>query len=266
MVTHGGAGRHLNTLPASTATTGLKLSIALQIICPLTTSLSKLAALCLLHRILGASSWSTRIAIRIVFSIVAALMLVQLLIPLLNCRPLSKTWTPGGPGECAIPGLALWRFLGMPNLITTILVIGIPLPALYTLHVSRATRCGLGIVLGVCVLGIAAAIMRFRAFLRVQDFHDITYESVGPLCWTIAESGIYLIAGVLPTLKPLVRVVFRGTRVEKMVRGKDRTRSRAHGRKWFKSEPSTPRSLSKDDGCVTAKIDSVKSYVTDERW
>ena len=274
MIKRGGAGQHLATLPASTATTGLKLSTALQIICPLTTSLSKLAVLCLLHRILGGSSRSTRVAIRIVFSIVVATMLVQLLIPLLNCRPLSKTWTPGGPGSCAIPGLALWRFLGIPNLVTSILIIAIPLPTMHRLHVSRATRCGLGVVLGVCVLGIGAAVMRFWTFLRVKDFRDITYESVGPLCWTIAESGIYLVAGVLPTLRPLLRVVFSGTWVERMVREKSTQPGNwAYGRRRLRSKQSTPttsatqRSQSNDiaEGVAT-KMDSVKSLATDERW
>jgi hypothetical protein len=274
MIKRGGAGQHLATLPASTATTGLKLSTALQIICPLTTSLSKLAVLCLLHRILGGSSRPTRLAIRVVFSLVATIMLVQLLIPLLNCRPLSKTWTPGGPGTCAIPGLALWRFLGIPNLVTSILIIAIPLPAMCRLHVSRATRCGLGFVLGVCVLGIGAAIMRFWTFLSVRDFHDITYESVGPLCWTIAESGIYLVAGVLPTLRPLLKLVFTGTWVEKMVREKSRqSGSWAYGRRRLRGNHSTPaasetqRSQSHNvaEG-VVLKINSVKSLAIDERW
>jgi hypothetical protein len=49
--------------------------------------------------------------------------------------------------------------------------------------------------------------MRFYSFLRVTDFHDISYQSVRPLCWTIAEGGIYLFAGIMPTLRPLVRKV-----------------------------------------------------------
>jgi hypothetical protein len=274
MIKRGGAGQHLVTLPISTATTGLKLSTALQIICPLTTSLSKLAVLCLLHRILGGSSRSARLAIRIAFSFVVAIMFVQLIIPLLNCRPLSKTWTPGGPGTCAIPGLALWRFLGIPNLVTSILIIAIPIPTMCRLHVSRATRCGLSFVLGVCVLGIGAAVMRFWTFLRVRDFHDITYESIEPLCWTIAESGIYLVAGVLPTLRPLLRVVFSGTWVERMVREKSKqSGSWAYGRRQLRGEQSTPtapesqRSQSSNiaEGAAT-KMGSVKSLATDERW
>jgi hypothetical protein len=66
-------------------------------------------------------------------------------------------------------------------------------------------KVGLGVVFSVCILGVVAAVMRFRSFLAVNNFNDITYENVEPLCWTIAESGIYLVAGCMLGLKPLVK-------------------------------------------------------------
>ncbi|KAF2249013.1 hypothetical protein BU26DRAFT_379265, partial [Trematosphaeria pertusa] len=128
-------------------------------------------------------------------------------IPFANCKPFSKNWEVMGPGSCAIQPLSLWRYLSIPNVVTTIIIVGIPLPALYKLNVSPATKVGLGLVFSVCIAGIVAAIMRFQSFLEVANFNDITYENIKPLCWTIAESGIYLVAGVLPTLRPLVRKV-----------------------------------------------------------
>ncbi|MCP6336096.1 hypothetical protein NL449_29165, partial [Klebsiella pneumoniae] len=76
---------------------------------------------------------------------------------------------------------------------------------------------GLVVVFLVCIAGIVAAIMRFESFLAVKDFHDITYENVKPLCWTVAESGIYLVAGVLPTLKPLIKKVCKNTALERLL-------------------------------------------------
>lgn len=92
LVQIGGAGRHLAALQPATMITALKLSTALQIVCPLTTSLSKLGVLCFLHRIFAQSGRWYRTIIRATFVFVVAIMLAQVLIPFVNCRPFEKTW------------------------------------------------------------------------------------------------------------------------------------------------------------------------------
>ena len=206
MVKIGGAGRHLLTLDQANIKNMLKLQTALQIICPFTTSVTKLGILSLLHQIMGQISKFNRLVIRVTFAISVLILIVQLIIPFANCKPFSKTWniSPAVPGSCAFPALNLWRYLSIPNIVTTIVMICIPLPTLYKLRCDRVTKIGLSLVLVVCLGGVTAAIMRFYSFLMVKDFSDITYEAIGPLCWTVAESGIYLMAGVMLTLRPIV--------------------------------------------------------------
>lgn len=219
----GGAGRHTATLDLPTITTALQLNTALQLICPLTTSLSKMSILCLLHTIFGRTSERTRLVIRITFILCLITLLVQVIIPFANCRPFSATWTLGQQSKCAVSGLALWKYLSIPNVLTTFVVVAIPLPALYKLRVSTATKLGLAVVLSVCVCGVVAAIMRFVSFLRVMSFDDFNYEQIDPLRWTIAESGIYMVAGVLPTLRPLMRKLFGNTTFERILTGRFRS-------------------------------------------
>ncbi|KAF2450004.1 hypothetical protein P171DRAFT_469887 [Karstenula rhodostoma CBS 690.94] len=216
----GGAGRHTATLDYTTITTSLQLNTSLQLICPLTTSLSKMSILCLLHNIFGRTSKRTRLVIRITFVLCLITLLVQVVIPFANCRPFSATWTLGQQSQCAISGLVLWKYLSIPNVITTFIVVAIPLPALYKLRISTATKMGLAVVLSVCVCGVVAAIMRFESFLRVMSFDDFSYEQIDPLRWTIAESGIYMVAGVLPTLRPLMRKLFGNTTFERFLTGR----------------------------------------------
>lgn len=216
----GGAGHHLLTLPYPTITTALQLNTALQLICPLTTSLSKLSILCLFHTLFARTSPRSRLVIRTTFALTLLTLLIQILIPLLNCKPFSATWTLSAhPSACAIPGLSLWKYLSVPNLVTTLVVVCIPVPALYKLRVSTATKAGLAVVLGVCVAAVVAAVMRFESFLAVRSFEDFTFEQVRPLCWTVAESGTYMVAGVLPTLRPLVGRVCGGWRLERVTGG-----------------------------------------------
>jgi hypothetical protein len=192
----------------------------------------KVGVLCLLNRIFRQSGRWYRIAIHTTFCLVLAITFAQVLIPFINSRPFSKNWRPEEPGICAIAGLSLWRYLDIPNVSTTLFTVAIPLPALVKLHVTQGTKLGLVVVFGVCVLGVGAAIMRVRSFLEVVDFNDITYQNVKPLCWTIVESGIYVVAGVLPTFKPLLRKIFKDTALGTLL-SRSSQGSTSSERKWF---------------------------------
>lgn len=278
LVQIGGAGRHLAALQPATMITALKLSTALQIVCPLTTSLSKLGVLCFFHRIFAQSGRWYRAIIRATFVFVVAIMLVQVLIPFVNCRPFEKTWDPRGAEYCTIPGLSLWRYIGIPNVFTTLIIVALPVPALARLHVSRPMKLGLVVVFLVCIAGIVAAIMRFESFLAVKDFHDITYENVKPLCWTVAESGIYLVAGVLPTLKPLIKKVCKNTALERLLTRSSRQsrswESRRFSRRWHQREPRAAVPDTKQRSASDATAETValtrevmpKAHGTDVRW
>jgi hypothetical protein len=257
MVRIGGAGRHLLALSPQTIQTGLKLNVALQIVCPLATSLSKLSVLALFHTIFGHTSRRYRLVIRATVALVVTILLFQFIIPFANCRPFSYNWNRQQNGTCAIEPLSLWRYLSIPNVLSTIIIVGIPIPALYRLKASTATKAGLGVVFTVCIAGIIAAIMRFHAFLQVDDFNDITYEEIKPLCWTIAESGIYLIAGVMPTLRPLVKKVWGDGVFDRILSRSSRGSLMSGNRRWsrmvLRGENARPVQLKEGKVCISSK-------------
>ncbi|KAF2107409.1 hypothetical protein BDV96DRAFT_506119 [Lophiotrema nucula] len=244
MVKIGGAGHHMPALEPSTIQTLFKLLTAHQIICPLTTSLTKLGILVLFNQILSRTSQLYKRAIQVTFVLVLLTAIVQVLIPFGNCKPFAFNWnkTIEG-GSCAFNDLALWRYLTIPNVITTIMMVVIPLPAMYRLQVSTATKAALYLVFSVAIVGFVAAIMRFHAFLAVKNFNDFSFEIIEPECWTIAESGIYLVVGVLPTLRPLVRQVCRDGKFDRLL-------SRSFGR----SRKSASADTTKRDSATSASM------------
>jgi hypothetical protein len=198
LISIGGTGHHLAALDSYAIANALKLTTALQIVCPLTISVSKLGVLCLFHRIFAKTSTPYRIIIRVTLLLVLGVMVIQVLIPFISCRPFSKTWNPDPryPGSCSIPGLAFYKIAYL---------------ALYESWLRRRV--------GVCIVGIVAAVMRFQSFLAVNNFCDITCENVKPLCWAIAESGICLVAGCMLGLKPLVKKVGKASVFERFLNG-----------------------------------------------
>ena len=56
--------------------------------------------------------------------------------------------------------------------------------------------------------GLGASIARFAAFFQRDPVGDPTWVSVELMMWTIIEVSVYLIAACLPTLRPLVVLVW----------------------------------------------------------
>lgn len=242
------------TLSAAELTASLKLNTVLQIICPLTTSLSKMSILALLNGILGSTSRKYKLVIRGTFIFVVLTAVVQVIIPMSNCKPFSYNWNKRADGSCAIDGLQLWKFMSIPNVVSTIVMIGIPVPAMWRLRVTPATKLGLCIVFSVCIAGVVAAIARLAAFLQVQSFQDFTWEEIAPLSWTVAESGIYLMAGVLPTLRPLVRKVCGNVSFDRVLSKTFGSSTRSGNKSWNKFVIKDPNSKMGSD--VSSKATS----------
>ncbi|KAF2729627.1 hypothetical protein EJ04DRAFT_555963 [Polyplosphaeria fusca] len=259
MLSIGGAGKHLAANSPATTRSLMKLLLAHQIICPLTTSLTKLGILVLFHQILARTSRYYKVAIQITFFLVLATAVIQVIIPFANCKPLAYNWNRRTmQGSCAFDGLALWRYLTIPNIVTTFVMVLIPLPALYKLQVTPASKFGLSLVFSVAIAGVVAATMRFHAFLTVSDFSDISFEIITPECWTIAESGIYLIVGVLPTLRPLVKLLCGDVNFDRMLSrtfGKTDASGNSSWKRGSGIEAKAPSELPSKAGIETGLIE-----------
>lgn len=51
--------------------------------------------------------------------------------------------------------------------------------------------------------------MRFIFFFRSEVFVDVSWYSIELLTWTTIEPGMYLIAATLPSLRPLLGLIFQ---------------------------------------------------------
>lgn len=126
MIKIGGAGKHMWSSDMPTLTSLFKLLFALQIVCPMTTSMIKLAVLWFFYHIFGVQSKNYRIAIYAAAAIVASVLIVQVIIPIANCKPIAFNWDISIQGKCSIEVMALWRYLSIPNIVTDLIMLAIP--------------------------------------------------------------------------------------------------------------------------------------------
>ena len=79
-----------------------------------------------------------------------------------------------------------------------------PLPAIWTLQISRTRKLGLSCLFLTGSIALAAACVRYAVFLN-YDARNVMPSSSAPLIIvTIIEPGMYLIVACLPAMYPLL--------------------------------------------------------------
>ncbi|KAF2272731.1 uncharacterized protein EI97DRAFT_346459, partial [Westerdykella ornata] len=206
-ITMGGAGYHAETLRPETVITMRKLVKAHEFVYVSSILFPKLAILYLYLRLFASRTMHAVIYGTAV--LVIATFLFGLFASVFNCRPFSAFWNRKLEMHCGMNAMAVFRFYSIPNIASDAILILIPFPALHRVRVGLLSKIGLYLTFLLMTFGIITAVLRFVSFLNVDLFQDITYLCVTTTSWTVIEPGVYLIAATMPTLRPLVRRIFR---------------------------------------------------------
>ncbi|KAI0164068.1 hypothetical protein GGR57DRAFT_274022 [Xylariaceae sp. FL1272] len=168
-----------------------------------TITITKLA-ICRLYRTLFPQK--TVFYILIVTATILVLTPIATTITLLAaCQPFSANW---GSAEVqathCINKEAVFVWGTIPNIITDIVLLVIPLPIVWKLHTTTKLKIALSITFIIGSVGLLASILRFISFYNTNSFSDATFNADELIIWTIAEPGIYLISACLLVLRPLL--------------------------------------------------------------
>ncbi|ESZ91059.1 hypothetical protein SBOR_8553 [Sclerotinia borealis F-4128] len=207
MVRRGGIGYHaiwLKTYHPLALQTFAKLQIVMVILYSASVTFPKLSMLGLYLRIFVGKR--ERIAAYTTMGIVSASFIALILCALLQCAPLGYLWNKAGHpgGHCFNTGV-FWRYGSLPNLITDLAMLVLPLPCIWKLKLSQRDKIGLVFTFITGSIGIITAIVRIAFFWNIDGQTDVTWAAVRLGEITIAEPGVYLIAACLPTYRSLFR-------------------------------------------------------------
>ncbi|KAK9424192.1 putative Integral membrane protein [Seiridium unicorne] len=89
-----------------------------------------------------------------------------------------------------------------------ILVLALPMPMIYGLKVNRAKKTALAGIFALGFFGCVASVIRIVELLKFTPT-DASYTQVYASTWTTLEMGVAVISGNLPTLGPLVKIIWR---------------------------------------------------------
>lgn len=90
------------------------------------------------------------------------------------------------------------------------LIIGLPIPLLWKLRTTTSQK---GVLTGIFVCAgfvCIISIIRLVVLSRLTDF-DVTWNYVDAAIWSAAEPCMGVIAACMPSLRPLIAVLLRGT-------------------------------------------------------
>ncbi|KAF1955651.1 hypothetical protein CC80DRAFT_549343 [Byssothecium circinans] len=199
----GRAGFHEHDLPPETVRTMLQLIKAHELIYVLSIPFPKLAIIFLYLRLF--TSKTSRTLLYFTAFIIAATALFGVVAVFSNCRPFHAFWDRTMEIRCTLDPTMTIRFYSIPNITTDVVMLAMPIPALYKLNVSLLAKVGAAFTFLISTVGIITAVLRFVAFLNVDMFLDVTYLCISTTSWSIIEPGVYLMAATVPTLRPLCR-------------------------------------------------------------
>lgn len=101
----------------------------------------KLAILALYRRLFPTKT--IRMAVNILTGALIALTFSTTVTALAACRPYSANWNPKEPGAYCMDKEAFFRYGSIPNIITDIIMLIIPVRVVWNLHTSTRLKIGL---------------------------------------------------------------------------------------------------------------------------
>ena len=139
-VKYGGAGRPFLTITSSELVSWMKLTVAQEFLYMLSVMLPKLAVLGLYLRIFFQRRY--RYVVHGVAIVVIANWIAGCLLSLLICRPFRYNWDKSIPGGQCGDVTAAYRWASLPNVITDVAILVLPIPAVWNLKISLRQKIG----------------------------------------------------------------------------------------------------------------------------
>jgi len=204
-VKYGGAGRHVVAVSPNKVVILLKaVFLAQPIIYSICVAFPKLAILILYLKIFLAK-WS-RFGCYLTATVLILTMVVNILTIIWSCIPIDHLWDPASSpnGHCS-NAKAHFLYGPLPNIVTDVAMLLLPIPTIWNLHTERKMKIGIYLTFLTGSIGLVTSIIRFTEFFHSEA--DITFDAVSLQIWNIIETGVYLIASCLIACRPLVSYV-----------------------------------------------------------
>ncbi|OOF95097.1 hypothetical protein ASPCADRAFT_515605 [Aspergillus carbonarius ITEM 5010] len=201
-----GAGRH-TVYVENTATIAMHLNFATQAIYMWAIGLVKVSIGLFLLRFAPRRSY--KIFIWVVMVIMALYTIICFFTLVFECKDMRSIWDENVKSKCFTTTQLLklsYTNTGL-NILTDLIFAILPAIMLRHLQVNRRVKASLICILGLGIFACAAAIVKLSVLPNYGRTGDLLWDYSTLTIWVVVESNMGIIAGSLPTLKPLFKQV-----------------------------------------------------------
>ncbi|PYH74310.1 integral membrane family protein [Aspergillus vadensis CBS 113365] len=199
-----GAGRH-TVYVEDTASIATHLNFATQGIYMWAIGLVKISIGLFLLRFAPRRSY--KIFIWVVMVVMLLYTIICFLTLMFECKDIRSIWDENVKSQCFTSSQLLklsYTNTGL-NILTDLIFAILPAIMLRHLQVNRRVKASLVCILGLGIFACAAAIVKLSVLPNYGRTGDLLWDYSTLTIWVVVESNMGIIAGSLPTLKPLFK-------------------------------------------------------------
>ncbi|KKY28487.1 putative integral membrane protein [Diplodia seriata] len=198
-----GLGKHASDLDPNNVVMVLKLLVAFECVYCTGVGLVKFSLLFMYARIFPLKGF--RIGAYILGFMTAGWVIAINCVSIFQCHPIKKAWYPLMDGSC-IDIKASFIGNAVPNILTDVAILIMPVAQVWKLQVTSAQRASLVFMFLLGGFVLFASIYRFTTIMQFQT-SDTTWTLATACTWCVVEVASGIISACLPTLRPLMRMV-----------------------------------------------------------
>ncbi|BCS08560.1 hypothetical protein ALUC_20930S [Aspergillus luchuensis] len=228
-----GAGRH-TVYVENTASMATHLNFATQGIYMWAIGLVKISIGLFLLRFAPRRGY--KIFIWVVMVVMLLYTIICFLTLMFECKDIRSIWDENVKSQCFTSSQPLklsYTNTGL-NILTDIIFAILPAIMLRHLQVNRRVKASLVCILGLGIFACVAAIVKLSVLPNYGRTGDLLWDYSTLTIWVVVESNMGIIAGSLPTLKPLFKQ-FLGT-----YGSQTKTRRYTYGSKKYRLQSLSP--------------------------
>ncbi|KAL6882216.1 hypothetical protein HDV57DRAFT_52500 [Trichoderma longibrachiatum] len=202
-----GFGLHSDQLDQDHKVLAFKYFFAAQILYKVATCLTKSSLGMLYLRIFPGHRF--RIAVIGVVGVTVAYTFAAVLLTVFACKPIEKAWRKTLPGVC-VNSISIWYSTSVLNIVTDILIIGLPVNEIRRLQLRLARKLLLCALFSLGVFVIACTVIRMITVSPQTTAADQTYYQAVSNSWTFVETNVGIMCACLPIVwVPITRRILR---------------------------------------------------------
>lgn len=204
-----GAGRHYEALDPLEKMMAVKLNWISQPFTIFSCGVGKISIAFLLLRIMAKNKFREWF----LYVLIALLVIINAICVsfiFAQCSPTRKLWEPSISGSCMKPyiqrdvGFFQASFSSFSDLVLALF----PLIIIWNLQMRRAVKLGLGCAMSLGLLATGAAIVKTIQLQDLTARGDYTYQTVDLVIWFTTEMYTVIVAACVPTLRPLLPLLY----------------------------------------------------------